>query len=253
MDNLIVFLTSGIIGGVVGTLFGGLSKFFWERWLPDRLTWQRDQRVRQRELLATYRDPAVRAISELHGRLYVILKGKAKNYFYVKKLGNEDYYIKSTAFYIAQYFAWSERMRSYIAALDYNELSLRLEAVSEAFAHGNPGFQLFAVEQREIGERLMKTTKENSDAIFHYSDFCDLLHSSEPPKIILDLQERVTELLENYEKKTPRETEIQRAKEVQHALVDLLDFVDPDHRWVRDERRKKFEPKEKTDEIKAEG
>ena len=235
MDDAIKLLTSGLVGGFIGAFFGGFSKFFWERWLPDQLTWRREQRVRQRQLLATQRDPAVRAINELQGRLWVILSTKAANYHYVKQQGDEEYYVQSTAFLVAQYFAWSELMRRQIAALDYSDLSLLLEEVSDAFAHGGPGFQIYRLDQREIGERLMAPMKTDSDAaIFRYSEFRDMMEAPKPAERLLALRDRSHYLLDHLE------TERERATRIQNALVDLLDFVDADRRWVNADRRKKF-------------
>jgi hypothetical protein len=235
MDDVVKLLTSGLVGGFIGAFFGGFSKFFWERWLPDQLTWRREQRVRQRQLLATQRDPAVRAINELQGRLWVILSTRAANYHYVKQQGDEAYYIQSTAFLVAQYFAWSELMRRQIAALDYSDLSLLLEEVSEAFAHGGPGFQIYRLEQREIGERLMPQTKADSDAaIFRYSEFRDMMAVPKPAERLLVLRDRSQHLLDHIER------ELERATRIQNALVDLLDFIDAERRWVRPDRRRKF-------------
>jgi hypothetical protein len=235
MDEVLKLLTSGLVGGFIGAFLGGFSKFFWERWLPDRLTWRREQHTRQRQLLATQRDPAVRAINELQGRLWVILSTNAANYRYVKQQGNEEYYIQSTAFLIAQYFAWSELMRRQIAALDYSDLSVLLEEVSEAFAHGGPGFQIYALEQREVGERLMAHMKADSDtAIFRYSDFRDMIAANKPAESILALRNRSQYLLDHVKEETDR------AKRIQNSLVDLLDFIDAERRWVRPDRRRKF-------------
>src|SRR5262249_62028836 len=165
---------------------------------------------------------------------------KAKNYHYTKRLGDEEYYIQSTAFLVAQYFAWSELMRRQIAALDYRDLSLLLEKVSEAFTHGMPGFQIFLLEQREIGECLMVQMKSDSDAaIFRYSDFRDMMEAPKPAKRLQVLQNRSKYLLENIDK------EEERATLIQNSLVDLLDFIDPEKRWVRPDRRKKFSPSKK--------
>lgn len=238
-DDIVKLLTSGLVGGFIGAFFGGFSKFFWERWLPDQLTWRREQRVRQRQLLATQRDPAVRAINELQGRLWVILSTKAANYHYVKQQGDAEYYIQSTAFLVAQYFAWSELMRRQIAALDYSDLSLLLEEVSEAFAHGGPGFQIYRLEQREIGERLMPQMKADSDAaIFRYSEFRDMMAAPKPAEKLLALRDRSQYLLDHIEK------EMERARLIQNALVDLLDFIDVERRWVRPDRRRKFSASE---------
>jgi hypothetical protein len=237
MDEVVRLLTSGVVGGFVGAFLGGFSKFFWERWLPDQLTWRREQHVRQRQLLATQRDPAVRAINELQGRLWVILSTGARNYHYAKQQGEEEYYIQSTAFLVAQYFAWSELMRRQMAALDYSDLSLLIEKVSEAFAHGSPGFQIYNLEQREIGERLMAQMKSDSNsAIFRYSDFRDLMAAPKPPERLLALRDRSQYLLDHIEK------EQERATRIQNALLDLLDFVDAERRWVRPDRRRKFSP-----------
>jgi len=238
MDDVVKLLTSAVVGGLVGSFLGGFSKFFWERWLPDRLTWRREQRVRQRQLLATQRDPAVRAISELQGRLWVILSSKAANYHYTRERpGDEEYYIESTAFLVAQYFAWSELMRQQIAALDYNELSRLLDDVSDAFAHGGPGFQFYRLDQREIGERLMTHMKVDADtAMFRYSDFRDMMAAPKPAERLLALRERSQYLLDHIDK------EVERATRVQNALVDLLDFIDAERVWVRPDRREKFSP-----------
>ncbi len=225
-------LTSGVIGGLVGGLLGGLSKFFWERWLPDRLTWKRDQRVRQRQLLATQRDPAVRAINELKSRLWVTLTTNAQNYHYTKSLGRESYYIESTAFLVAQYFAWSEVMRNFIAALDYRDLSSLLDGVSDAFSHGSPGFQFFRLEQREIGELLIAARKADSEsAMFRYSDFRELVTSPQPSDCLGRLIKHTRQLFAHLDRESARATRIH------NTLVDLLDFVDPDNRWVPTDRR----------------
>ena len=195
-DEVIKFVSSGLVGGFIGAFLGGFSKFFWENWLPDRLTWGREQRVRQRQLLATQRDPAIRAINELQSRLRVVLSTRAANYNYTKKHGQEEYYIQSMAFLIAQYLAWSELMRRQIAALDYSELALLLDEVSNAFAHGGPGFQLFRLQQREIGERLMACTQSDANAaIFSYSEFRDLLAAPKPVEIIRVLLDRSHHML----------------------------------------------------------
>ncbi len=239
MDEVLKLLTSGLVGGFIGAFLGGFSKFFWERWLPDQLTWRREQHVRQRQLLATQRDPAVRAINELQGRLWVILSTRAANYRYVKQQGDEEYYIQSTAFLVAQYFAWSELMRQQIAALDYSDLSLLLEEVSDAFAHGGPGFQIYRLEQREIGERLMTQRKADSDAaIFRYSEFRDVMAAPKPAERLLALRDRSQYLLDHIDKETDRATHIQ------NALVDLLDFIDAERRWVAPDRRRKFSQSE---------
>ena len=126
-------------------------------------------------------------------------------------------------------------MRRYIAALDYSDLSRLIEKVSDCFAHGGPGFQLYLYDQREIGERLMLASKHESEApIFRYSDFRDMMRTSTLPDCLRALRRGSKYFLENVD------SESKRAAAIQNALIDLLDFIDPDYRWVQPERRKKF-------------
>ena len=137
----------------------------------------------------------------------MILSTRAANYQYVKRQSEEEYYIQSTAFLVAQYFAWSELMRRQIAALDYSALSLLIEEVSDAFAHGLPGFQIYRLEQREIGERLMTQVKSDSDAaIFRYSEFRDMMAVPKPAERLLALRDKSQYLLDHIEEEEERAT-----------------------------------------------
>lgn len=120
--------SAALVGGLIGTFFGGFTKFLWERWLPEWLTWRRTQRVDRERQLAYVRAPAILAFSDLHGRLDAIAQTQAANYGYVRSIGQGDYYINSTAYLVARAFAWQEILRRRMASYDYAELDARLES-----------------------------------------------------------------------------------------------------------------------------
>src|SRR6478672_12367292 len=132
-------LSAALVGSLIGTFFGGFTKFLWETWLPDRLTWQRQQKVERERQLASIRAPAILAFSDLHFRLKHVGETKAANYEYVRRIGEADYYINSTAYLVARAFVWQEILRQRMATLDYAEVYRRLEAMTKAFSGGTPG------------------------------------------------------------------------------------------------------------------
>jgi hypothetical protein len=231
MERILSFLSGGIVGGFLGAFFGGFTKFFWERWLPDRLTWRREQEVAREKLLSQFRGPAIRAIYDLQGRIYVIVQKRAANYEYLKKVDQDEYYVDSTAFLVAQCYAWMEILREKMATFDYADLFNRLEGVTASFASGRPGFQIFRLEQREIGERMLRVTGAGEVGCLAYSEFLDALRTTEAPKCFSGLTAKVILMLEDWPK------EVVRLTRIQHALVETVNFIDPDARWVPKHKR----------------
>jgi hypothetical protein len=217
--------SAALVGGLIGTFFGGFTKFLWERWLPEWLTWRRTQRVERERQLAYVRAPAILAFSDLHGRLETVASWQAQNYRYVKSIGQGDYYIQSTAYLVARAFAWQEILRRRMASYDYAELYARLESLTEAFSHGGPGFQVFRLEQTEIGERLITAFDNDNAACMSLSEFLDQMERSDPPRWLSELRRRVTELLDH------PVTELCRTARMDRALIEVLVFLDPHRRW----------------------
>jgi hypothetical protein len=217
--------SAALVGGLIGTFFGGFTKFLWERWLPEWLTWRRTQRVDRERQLAYVRAPAILAFSDLHGRLDAIAQTQAANYGYVRSIGQGDYYINSTAYLVARAFAWQEILRRRMASYDYAELYARLESLTEAFSHGGRGFQVFRLEQTEIGERLIPSFDDDNVACMSFSDFLDRCEQENPPRWLSELRKRVTELLDH------PVNELCRTARVDRALIEVLLFLDPHQRW----------------------
>jgi hypothetical protein len=247
MEPFLSFLSGGIVGGVLGAVIGGMSKFFWEKFLPDWMTWRREQKVAREKLLSQFRAPAIRAISELQGRIYVIVQKRAANYEFLKSERQGDYYVESTAFLAARCYAWLEILREKMATFDYAELFSRLEAVTQSFSHGRAGFQLFWLEQREIGERMLTASQGGELRCIGYSEFLDSLRSAEAPACFLALRKKVEWMLRHWA------GEIVRLGRIQHALIETVNFIDPDSRWVPKNRRAALSVSEIVKELAKEG
>jgi hypothetical protein len=232
MPEILSFISSGIIGGFVGAFLGGFAKFFWDNWLPSQITWRREQKTEREKILSQFRDPAISATSDLQSRVFRLLHGG--NYEYLQDLGMQDYYVLSTAFLVAQFFGWVELLLQKMSMLDYSELTNRLEKTTGSFSYGTPGFQIFRLEQREIGQRMLTRSSEYGLQPLGYAEFVDMMKKKNVPACYIRLQNITEELLE-----TPA-NEMARLTAIQHALVDLIDFLDPECARVPKTRRSKF-------------
>lgn len=236
MPDIISLISGGIIGGFIGAFLAGFAKFFWEHWLISQLTWRREQKIERQKLLSQFRDPAIRAAGELARRINTILRTRGGHFEYLKGIQHEQYYIYSTSFLIGQFFACREILRQQASMLDYSDLSLKLDGVTHGFSYGGPGFQTFKLEQRELGERMIKLSKDSKDDYFiGYSDFVNLMNSSDVPNCFSRLEVSVCYLFENIEK------ERNRLIRIHNALVDFIEFIDPKAKWVASEKREKFQ------------
>jgi hypothetical protein len=233
MPEIFSFISSGIIGGFLGAVLGGVAKFFWDNWLPSQITWRREQKVERNKLLSQFRNPAIMATSDLEGRIFVLLFGG--NYKYLREIDMEDYYVLSTAFLVAQFFGWTELLLQKMSILDYSELTIRLEKATESFSHGGPGFQIFRLEQREIGQRMLNMSTNSNLQCLGYAEFIDMMKKTGVPACFSRLEKITKKLLEN------PVSEMARLTAIQHALTDLVIFLDPEAKWVRQDRRDKFD------------
>lgn len=234
MSEILSLLSGGIVGGFIGAFLGGFAKFFWENWLPSQLTWRREQRVEREKLLSQFRDPAIRVASDLQGRVFVILSGNA-HYLYLRRNRLKEYYIVSTAFLVAQFFAWVELLRRKTSMLDYSELTTKLEEVTHSFSGGRPGFQVFNLEQREIGERMLVVPANSNLYCVGYADFVENMKADDVPPCFSRLIKITGQMLDD----SPSETI--RLARIQHSLIELLDFLDPESRWIPKDKRRKIE------------
>jgi hypothetical protein len=179
-------------------------------------------------VLARYREPLVDAAYELQSRLFNIIKLSFLQKYYVK--GDDEqrtYAVQNTLYVVAQYFGWSEILRSEIQFLSFSD-SKRTRAVSEyqrgvleAFQSdksqlGRP-FLVWRGEQRAIGEQMI----ERDDDHAHVCGYASFVGKRDPKL------HRWLERLERDIAEVAASGANQRLAELQHALVDLVRELDP--------------------------
>lgn len=217
--------SAALIGGVLGTFLGGFSKFLWERWLPDWLTWRRSQRVEREQQLSSIRGPAYTALADLRGRLREIAPTQAANARYTESIGETDYYPNSTAFLVARVFAAQHVLRERMAMFDYAELYKSLHKLTEAFSKGGRGFQFFRLEQREIGERMQTGPDPGTSTYMSLSDFLDCMEKDDRPRWMHTMRARVESLLDD-----PL-GDVYRLQKIDEALTELMGLIDARGQW----------------------
>jgi hypothetical protein len=190
---------------------------------------------------ARFTEPLIRAAYDLQSRLYNIL---CRNLMEVYQLrGSErqrEYTISYTVFLIAQYFAWMEaaRRRIQYILLDGDAKTRRLTtllddiaSVWRSDAHPSP-LMVFSGEQRAIGEMMMEQLNADDSSCIGYGRFVKEVlpsHDRLLDSIAADV-ERLPETLEQARERLTR---------IQHALIDLLEFLDPKFFRFPDGKRRK--------------
>ena len=201
--------------------------------LKDGLQQRREVRQKTEkaeEILAKYREPLVQAAFELQSRCYNILRGSVLKHFHAN--GNErerEYTVQNTCYVFAQYLAWTEIIRREVQFLNLGEIesNRRLNTLQEnirsVMLEASLGkiCRIFRGEQRAIGE-LMITTKGSDSFCIGYAEFVarkepEFLNWFEP------LRQSVNELARDLSCGTDRLTQLQ------HTLVDLIEYLDPDY------------------------
>lgn len=196
--------------------------------LKDELQQKKESRQKTEkaeEVLAKYREPLVLAAFELQSRCYNILR---KNLFRISE--NErsrTYFIENTLYVFAQYFSWTEIIRREVQFLDLGEveatreLSRLQENIREIILSSKYGrvFRVFRGEQRAIGE-LMISQQSNWNTCIGYAAFFE--KKDESFRYWFEhLQWSIEEIAKD------SASDNGRLKDLQHALVDFIEYLDP--------------------------
>jgi hypothetical protein len=188
-----------------------------------------------------YREPLGRAAYDLQSRLFNIVNGRFLETFLVRgDVRAQVYAVSNTVFVIAQFFAWTELVRREIQFIDLgSDAETRRLASLQDNIHGvwqtdalDPLVRVFAGEQRAIGEKLIREGPRGPECM-GYGAFLDGLKlGSDPLLAAIEADVRVLPTSEG--RALPRLTA------VQHALIDLLAFLDPEFVRFPIERRTKL-------------
>lgn len=208
-----------------------------EKW---KLTEER--RIELEKALSRYREHLARAAYDLQSRLYNILEqGLISAYLVLGGERERTYVVENTVFLFAQYLAWTEIIRRDIQFIDLGrdeqtrQLARLQDEVYSLFQTDrfHPTFRIFAGEQRAIGERMVRKGASGSDCI-GYGAFLDRATELQDP-LLEHLREDVQNLSTRLEAARPRLIALQ------HALIDLLAFLDPDVLRFPETSRSKIE------------
>ena len=190
---------------------------------------------------AKYREPLSHAAYDLQSRLYNILANDFMGRYFERGDARErSYAIDNTTFVIAQYFAWTEIIRRDIQYINLgkDEQTRRLARLQDQiyFLFQTNEFparlRVFAGEQRAIGERMIGEGPRGPVSI-GYAAFLDQLSSGAHDVVTKALHDDVTQLGSGIDEARPRLIALQ------HAMIDLLAFLDPGFvRFPKDNRAK---------------
>lgn len=224
------------IGAVVSLIVAGFNVY-------AQFGLERFKARRQAEaILAKYREPLIYAAFDLQSRLYNIVRQHFLAVYYVSDNDSErEYALENTLFVIAQYFGWTEIVRRDIQFLNLGateatrKLTQLQEEISDAFQSDAPEYgrtlRVFRGEQRAIGECMIVAEGDHSTCEGYASFVSD--RDTSFRRWFGQLTKDVDTMARG-----PIELHV-RAVMVQHALIDLIDFLDPDcMRFSADQRGK---------------
>ena len=231
-------VTIAVISGAVALGSAGLSLHSIR--VSHRLEEQRAEKTKREkveEVMSKFRDPLLHAAFDLQSKLYNIVRQDFLGKYYVNGSEEErDYAVDSTLHVVAEYFGWAEILRREVQFLDLQDVERnrqftdRLAKISRAFYDDkiDPVLRVFRGEQRAIGEVMLVDRRPTTAGplvreCLGYAAFVE--RKREDPSFArwFEKLRRDVELLA----KEPSEHDV-RLIGLQNALVDLIDFLDPD-------------------------
>jgi hypothetical protein len=239
--EMVVALIAGVVAMVSAglTLRGQVRTAQLESELEGlRLAEQR--RFEAEQTTARYREPLARAAYDLQSRLYNILQPEKKFLHWYYEKGDErerSYAVDNTTFLIAQYFGWTEAIRRDIQYINLGQdektrqLARLQDNIYSLFQTDrfNRIFRVFAGEQRAIGERMLINGPRGLECL-GYAAFLDHVVKGGDP-LIEGLRADVPAASQQLEAVRGRLVALQ------HALIELLEFLDPKHVRFPEEHR----------------
>lgn len=238
-DNLLV-LVATLLAAIIAAA-AGLAGV----WHQVRARRQQQAEARADEatrVFRRYRDPLIRAAFDLQSRLYNIVTHDFLGKYYVRGTEAErEYALENTIFVIGEYFGWVEVLRREIQFLEMRnvernrELARRLDRVSGTFLaeQADATFRVFRGEQRAIGEVMLSSQPGGGHDCLGYAAF--VARRQDPAfrrwfaKLAADVEALANEPGQHLE----------RVLSIQHELIDLLAFLDPDHQYLPESARDK--------------
>jgi hypothetical protein len=227
-ENVLSIITAliSVAGALISFLF-------------SRRAVQHDRVAAAEALALKFREPLVQAAFNLQSRLYNILEQEFLQRFLLSdgaSAQDRDYAVESTLYVLGQYFCWVEIIRresQYVDPRDAErnrEVARQLEEIRDVFATSerleDPVFRLFRQEQRALAEVMLVPVPQPQHGLprwecMGYAAFIAALRNDEFNRWFVRLREDITALA--------KEPDLHRERlvEAQHALLGLIEVLDP--------------------------
>ncbi|MFJ9575983.1 hypothetical protein ACIRQF_06240 [Streptomyces sp. NPDC101191] len=204
----------------------------------ERQTVERHRVLERQDVMSRYRDPLLWAAFDFQSRLYAIAgQGFLRVHFVHQR--DQLYATRSTLHVLSEYLGWVEILRRRVYFLDLGNrdanrrivtLLARIGSILNDDAYEDQHFQLFRSDQRAIGELVIKEG-EDGDGCIGYAEFCARLESDP------GFAAWFTRLSDSVSGLAAQEGRHPRLVKLQVALMDLIDFLDPDQERFPQKRR----------------
>jgi hypothetical protein len=237
-EVLIGLVSAGV--SVLGAVAAGLMATWsaqrtrrYER-LLDAQQRAQDKAEQAEAVLSRYREPLLLAAQNLHSRIYSIVRNKIlSNYLHCGDPDLERYGRDYTVYVLAEYLCWAEIIRRDLRFLDLGaeernrELIRKMEDIQLAMA--DPGLpralRLFRGEQRAIGEMMMIPAGNPESAQNESLGYVQFCHRLDDDPNFANWFHRLRDGMDQVA--AADEAEQARLIKVQHTLVNLIEFLDP--------------------------
>lgn len=214
--------------------------------LQHQFAQQREAQSREAKaeaVLAKYRDPLLRATFDLQSRLFSTVQLGFLRIYYNKSDADQQYAENHTLYALGEYFGWVEVVRREVQFLDLGDIAAtrRLQELLQQITDtlntdGMPlNFRLFRGEQRAIGELMLAERNRGEGTFFDCIGFAEFTRKLDSP----DFTRWFGKLKDSINiAATDSDADSTRLICVQHGLVDLIDFLDPDNIRIPSKREK---------------
>jgi hypothetical protein len=216
--------------------------------LQDQLVKQREvqsQEAKATEILARYRDPLLKAAFDLQSRLYRLMSGTflGTTFPHITK-AEKNYLFQNTMYMLAEYLGWVEILRREVRFLDLGNVKANrrlaelMESITEIFFEDSPRdlFRLLRGEQRAIGEIMIVTNHHASAVPLECIGYATFVQRLKDPDFHCWFESLHNDI-ERFVRKPGEDTK--RIVLLQNALIDLIDFLDPDCVRIPKSKRKR--------------
>jgi hypothetical protein len=230
MDNLVSAIVTILVTGL-GVFLGALFS----------VRQARKERLDRAEDLATrFREPLLQSAHNLQSRLYNIVKQDFLGRFLTADEANQeerDYAVRNTCYLFGQYLAWIEIIRRESQYVDPRSkennrvIVTKVEEIRHRLADServeDRPLRLFRGEQRAVGELMLVPVDAPAGGVPRWEclGYAAFVRALEDPHFCTwfePLEQSIREIAPLQAGFPPRITELQ------HALVDLMDALDPD-------------------------